>query len=191
VSPNTRSVTDDSHRAVVYDLDGTLARLRVDWEECARAVVAEYRQAGVDMADADLWTMLEAADAYGIGDRVEGVVADHERAGARRAERLPRAAELRERSVPVGVCSLNCEDACRIALRRHDLLVDVDALVGRDTVPERKPSPAPLLATLDRLDDSLSPTEVLFVGDSDRDEETARRARANFEWAYDDGPTRR
>ncbi len=184
-------MTEDSYRAVVYDLDGTLARLRVDWEACARAVAAAYERAGVDMTDADLWTMLEASDAYDIADRVEGTIADHERAGARRAQRLPRAGELRERSVPVGVCSLNCEDACRIALRRHDLLVDVDALVGRDTVPERKPSPAPLLATLERLDESVSPTEVLFVGDSERDEETARRARTNFEWAYDGGPTRR
>jgi len=179
------------YRAVVYDLDGTLARLDVDWEDCAGAVAAAYREAGVDMADADLWTMLEAADAYGLGDRVESVIADHERTGARRATRLPRADELRERTVPVGVCSLNCEDACRIALRNHDLLVDVDVVVGRDSVAERKPSPAPLIETLARLDESLTPHEALFVGDSDRDEETARRARMPFEWAYGDGSSNR
>jgi len=181
----------DGYRALIYDLDGTLARLDVDWGECAAAVAAEYRQAGVELDDADLWTMLEVAPRYDLGDRVEGVIADHEQAGARRAERLPRADDLAGLDVPVGVCSLNCEDACRIALRRHDLLVAVDAVVGRDTVAERKPSPEPLLTTLERLDESLSPSEALFVGDSERDEETARRARMPYEWAYGDGPTRR
>jgi len=179
------------HRAVVYDLDGTLARLAVDWDDCAAAAAAAYREAGVEMDDADLWTMLEAAPQFDLGDRVEGIVADHEVAGARRAERLPRADDLAELDVPVGVCSLNCAEACRIALRRHDLLVEVDAVVGRDSVPERKPSPEPLLAALERLDASLSPSEALFVGDSERDRETARRARMPFEWAYGDGPTRR
>jgi len=176
---------------VVYDLDGTLVDLDVDWAAVRRSVAAVYEGAGADPSGRGLWELLNAAEDHGIAAAVETAIADHERSGARSSRRLPLADRLADRDGPVAVCSLNCEDACRIALRRHDLLVDVDALVGRDTVPERKPSPAPLLATLDRLDDSLSPTEVLFVGDSDRDEETARRARANFEWAYDDGPTRR
>jgi phosphoglycolate phosphatase len=181
----------EGYRALIYDLDGTLARLDVDWEACAAAVAAAYRRAGVDLDNADLWTMLEAAPRYDLEDRVEGIIADHERAGARRAERLPRADDLADLDVPVGVCSLNCAEACRIALREHDLLVTVDAVVGRDTVAERKPSPEPLLTTLARLDESLSPGAALFVGDSERDEEAATRARIPYEWAYDGGPTRR
>lgn len=163
--------------AVIYDLDGTLVDLAVDWTAVADEVAACYRSAGRD-PPGDLWAMLEGASGGGLEGTVRAVIREHECRGARRSHRLPLAAEVTDRTVPVGVCSLNCERACHIALAAHDLDGAVVAVVGRDTVEPWKPDPAPLLSIADRLD--VPPARTLFVGDSDRDRRAARRASMPF-----------
>lgn len=170
--------------AVVYDLDGTVVDLAVDWDAVRTDVLDVYDTEGVEPPATDLWTLLERADGAGIAAAVENAIADHEREGARRSTRLARADELLERDVAVAVCSLNCEAACRLALAAHDLEAAVGAVVGRDTVPARKPDPEPLLESIRLL--SSTPETALFVGDSERDEQTARRAGVDFE--YVDAP---
>jgi len=169
--------------AVVYDLDGTLVRLAVDWDAAASDAVAAFAEAGVDIGDADLWSLFEIAPDHGLADDLESILAAHERRGAERATRLPHADRVPEWSLPVGVCSLNAEAACRRALERHDLLDHVDAVVGRDSVATHKPDPEPLLTTVDRL--GADPSSALFVGDSERDAVTANRAGVAFEWVDD------
>jgi phosphoglycolate phosphatase-like HAD superfamily hydrolase len=171
-------VTDDVS-AVVYDLDGTLVDLVVDWDEVARDVARVLEDHGVDASDADLWQMLDLADETNARDPVEEVIGEHECEGARLSTRLPHADELVECELPVGVCSLNCEAACHVGLETHDLAECVDAVVGRDSVATRKPNPEPLRATLRALGVDGN---ALFVGDSRRDELTAERAGITFEY---------
>ena len=172
------SVASGEYDAVVYDLDGTLVRLVVDWEQVAADVAATLRERGVEPPEG-LWTMLQHAKGTPHHDAVEATIAEHEREGARRSERLARADDL-PLSVPVGVCSLNCAAAVRIALDGHGLAEHVRAVVGRDSVATEKPDPEPLVTTLRALD--ATPERTLFVGDSERDAETARRAGTAFEW---------
>lgn len=173
---------DSAYDAVVYDLDGTLVRLTVDWGAVRRAVAETLETGGADPGSADLWSMLEIAAETGLSDEVEATIAEFERAGARDSTRLPLAAEL-PRDVPVGVCSLNCADACRIALEKHGLADSVQAIVGRDSVDAQKPDPEPLLAVLDRL--GVEPGRALFVGDSTTDAEAAAAAGTDFEYVSD------
>lgn len=173
--------------ARVYDLDGTLVRLEVDWEAATADARAVFRRAGVD-AGGGLWDLLERAPDHGLAGAVEEALAAHEQLGARRSVRLPAADDLAGAAVPTAVCSLNCEAACRIALEVHGLEEHVAAVVGRDTVAERKPHPAPLLAAVRALD--VEPAEALFVGDTERDAATAERAGTRFAYAYG-GPSGR
>jgi len=173
-----RSATD--YGAVVYDLDGTLVRLAVDWDAAASDATAAFAEAGVDVTDADLWSLFETAPEHGLAAELESILAAHERRGAEDAIRLPHADRVPEWTVPVGVCSLNSEAACRVALDRHGLSTHVDAVVGRDTVATHKPDPEPLLTTIDRL--GADPASALFVGDSERDAVAAERAGVAFEW---------
>ncbi len=99
--------------------------------------------------------------------------------GAEASARLPHADHL-PLAVPTGVCSLNCEAACRTALDRHDLTPHVGSVVGRDSVATYKPDPEPLIATLRDL--GADPAAALFVGDSERDAVTAERAGVDFRW---------
>lgn len=178
----------DDYDAVVYDLDGTLVNLDVDWDQVAREAAAVYRASGIDPPSGDLWAMLAEADDYGLADPVAGVVCEHEREGARRSDRLSLADQLLARAadgVPVGVCSLNCEAAVRIALAEHDLASTLESgpIVGRDTVATQKPDPEPLLAACRSL--GVTPERTLFVGDSPRDERTAERAGTRFVYVSD------
>lgn len=173
---------DSAYDAVVYDLDGTLVRLTVDWGEVRRAVAEVLEGGGADPGSADLWSMLRIAAEAGLSAEVEETIAGYERDGARESTRLPLADEL-PREVPVGVCSLNCADACRIALETHDMADSVGAIVGRDTVDSQKPDPEPLVETLDRL--GVDPGRSLFVGDSPTDAEAAAAAGVDFEYVSD------
>jgi phosphoglycolate phosphatase-like HAD superfamily hydrolase len=180
----TVTVPDDAE-AVVYDLDGTLVRLTVDWQAVESDIAGVLREADIDPAGLDAWAMLDAAEEVGVGSEVESLIADAERDGAHESIRLAFADDI-ETDRPVGVCSLNCEEACRIALERHDLAAGMDCVVGRDSVAERKPAPEPLLAAVEEL--GATPEQVLFVGDSAGDEEAAERAGTRFSYVGD-GPT--
>ncbi|MFB6217830.1 MAG: HAD family hydrolase [Halobacteriaceae archaeon] len=170
------------HDAVVFDLDGTLVRLAVDWDAVDSEVAAIVAEAGGDPAGRRAWALYDEAVDLGVGDAVEECIAAHERAGVADSRRLPLADRL-PLAVPVGVCSLNCEAAVRAALDAHGLLDHVDAVVGRDIVDARKPDPEPLVEACRRL--GVGPADAVFVGDSDSDAETARRAGTGFVAAAD------
>jgi phosphoglycolate phosphatase len=171
---------DGEYEAYVYDLDGTLVRLNVDWDEVAREVAEVLRQEGVFAQGRNLWKLLERAEEENCREPVEETIAEYELQGVRNGERLELAAVL-PHDEPVGVCSLNCSEACTVALEFFELNEAVDVVVGRDSVPTEKPHPEPLLATIDALKASVEQT--LFIGDSERDEETAERAGTSFVYA--------
>ncbi len=166
--------------AVVYDLDGTLLELVVDWDRVADDVAAAYAEHALIPPTEDLWKLLDAAEEYGIGVEVEAAIADHERAGAARSRLLPLGERLLSGADtrPAAVCSLNCEAACHVALEEHGLVETVDAVVGRDTVETHKPEPESLLAAIDAID--AEPDRAVFVGDSASDAVTADRAGVPF-----------
>ncbi|TKX75401.1 HAD family hydrolase [Halorubrum sp. GN11_10-6_MGM] len=180
------------YEAVVYDLDGTLVELAVDWGAVADAVLDAYAEHALIPPTEELWGLLGAADDYGIRTEVEEAIALHERPGARDSTRLPLGDRLATPTAdraashpPAGVCSLNCEEACRIAVETHglgDALVS-DAIVGRDTVETHKPDPESLLAAIDRL--GAAPQDALFVGDSETDAVAAERGGVDFAWVAD------
>lgn len=169
---------DDSYDAVVYDLDGTLVRLAVDWQETAERIKPVLHDHGVAADADDALDLLPVAEDAGLADDIEPYLVAAERDGARESHRLPTMDEFVDATVPVAVCSLNCEAACRDALDTHGVTRDVGAVVGRDSVDERKPHPEPLLTAVERL--GTTPERTLFVGDSDSDAETARRAGTGF-----------
>lgn len=172
-------MTDEEYDAIVYDLDGTLVRLDVDWAAVARDVDEALADHDIDTDGHDLWDVLERSVETGHREIVEEAIAAHEREGAETASILALAEDL-PHDVPVGVVSLNCEGACRRALDVHDLTDHVDVVVGRDTVETFKPDPEPLLTAVEEL--GSEPSRTLFVGDSESDRTTAKRAGADFQW---------
>ena len=169
--------------AVVYDLDGTLVDLPIDWSTVATEIIEIFDEYGCT-PPTDFWDIgVNTAD---HPDAAIATLVAHERDAARVSKRLIPPDELTEIHPPVGVCSLNCETACRLALEAHGLIDGIDCIVGRDSVAARKPDPEPLLHTLRQL--SATPADSLFVGDSVIDEETAIAAGTQFAYVGDIPP---
>lgn len=164
--------------AVLFDLDGTLLVLDVDWTRAHREMVAFAAERGHTVRERSVWGILR--ETQGLErEGVERILRRHEEEGARRSARLPLADLL-----PLlpgtarGVVSLNARSACLTALERHGLTPYLQAIVAREDATRLKPDPEPLLRCLERL--GRSPAAAVFVGDRERDRETAERGGTAF-----------
>lgn len=76
----------------------------------------------------------------------------------------------------LGLCTNKPSAPARAALRHFRLDKHFSVVIGGDSLPQRKPDPAPLLAALA----GMGPGPAIFVGDSEVDAETAQRAGVTF-----------
>jgi phosphoglycolate phosphatase len=87
---------------------------------------------------------------------------------------------LKAARFPLGV-NTNRTDTTGMVFEAVDLLGFFDPVMTAGIAPKPKPDPAGMLAILDAW--ALAADEVVFVGDSDVDEATARNSGVPF-WAY-------
>ncbi len=85
---------------------------------------------------------------------------------------------LRDRGLRLGIVSTKFRDRIEDVLERDGLADPFELIIGGNDVSEFKPSPEGLLAAVERLGQSRE--QILYVGDSVTDAETARRANVPF-----------
>ena len=73
----------------------------------------------------------------------------------------------------LAICTNKPLAPTRAVLRHFGLLAQFPVVIGGDSLPQRKPDPAPLRAALG----ALGPGKALFIGDSEVDAETAQAAK--------------
>ena len=178
---------------VIFDLDGTLIDSAPDIREVANAVLAEEGAAPLTLAEARGFVgggagifVERTAEARGLPPErrpamLERFLELYEGQGATRLTRpYPGAVEalatLGDRGHALGICTNKPDGPMRRVLADLDLAGPFAALVAGDTLPVRKPDPAPLRECVARLGGG----PALFVGDSEIDCETARRAGIAF-----------
>ena len=83
-------------------------------------------------------------------------------------------AVLKTRGYGVGICTNKPEGLAEMLMRKLGVREAFASLVGADTLPVRKPDPAPLFEAARRA--GGHPKACLLVGDSDTDRNTARAA---------------
>lgn len=172
--------------AVVFDFDGTLAELVIDFTIMKRRVTetaAGYLAAvpppdGLPVLEyaAHLARTMEAGADRRFLDAVAALIREMEVEAAGRAKLFPETrdtlAALRRAGVACGIITRNCRQA---VLR---VFPDAEAAVGvvltRDDAPHVKPDPRHLLAALDVL--GAAPSRSLMVGDHPMDVATGKAA---------------
>lgn len=83
---------------------------------------------------------------------------------------------LAQRGHPLAICTNKPERPTRAILTHFNLLHYFPVIIGGDTLPQRKPDPAPLHAA----HQALGGGPAVFVGDSEVDAETAHAAALPF-----------
>ncbi len=179
-------------KTVVFDLDGTLADTSGDLLAAANYcfrdmglgdVLSPERDSGVALRGGKrmLTVGLERTDRYSL-ETVEAyypvllkaygeTICAHSWIYSGAMETIE---ALKSRGFGVGICTNKPEGLADQLLKELGVRDAFEALVGADTLPVRKPDPAPLVETVARLGGEMPHT--VLVGDSDTDRNTAKAA---------------
>lgn len=178
--------------AVIFDLDGTLIDSAPDIRAAVNAMLGE-----LDMAPLDLPTIVSFIG-NGLPHLVELVIKDqglsmeqHEHLTARVLAHyhsdgsalttpydgvMDVLTGLRAQGIKIGLCTNKPYSATMDVLNDLNMGDMFDVIVGGDSLPERKPHPAPLQKVIA----DLGSTDVIYVGDSEVDAATAEAAKVRF-----------
>jgi pyrophosphatase PpaX len=174
-------VTARDWRAVLFDLDGTLADTVPLILRCYRHTMKTHR--GEELPD-ELWVRnigkplrVSMADFSTEPEEIERMVATYVEFQRGVHDQMvtgfPGAAEaiaaLRERGVRVGVVTSKGREMTARTLACSGLADVLDVLITADDVVNGKPHPEPVLKALADLELAARASEVLFVGDSPHD----------------------
>lgn len=180
---------DFPYSLVVFDLDGTLVDSASDIAEAVNRTLADWSLPRQQEAVIRGWigdgaralvasAFAHAGEAIDVDGVMPGFMVHYAECLLLYPTVYPGVVEtlqvLREKKVAVAICTNKPQRFVRPLLEALDLGGYFDCIVGGDTLPERKPSAAPLLHVVDHF--GLQPAQCLMVGDSATDVLTAQAA---------------
>ena len=168
--------------AILFDYDGTLAVLNLDFAAMRQQLLAFTVAQGIahqELHGLDILEMLDWATAWlrqrhpeqavRYAREAEQLIQNIEVEAARSSGLLPGVPELlaalRQEQIGVGIVTRNCDAAVRVTFPHIDTYCQ--AFVPRDRVTQVKPHPAHLQVALDCL--GTTPERALMVGDGAMD----------------------
>ncbi len=176
-------------KAIIFDFDGTLAVLNIDFSLMRERIMALVSHFGIEEGSIRERYLLEMID------EVYPILWEKDSSGAEefyeRAHQILHEVELkaagegklilgtevvlrmlRERRIKVGIVTRNCEEAVRKVFPDIDDYCDV--FISRDSVEKVKPHPDHLNSALEAL--KVSEKEAVMVGDHIIDIQAGKRA---------------
>ncbi len=176
-------------KALIFDFDGTLAVLNIDFSFMTQQVLELMRQFGVDGSSVKEKYLLEiidevfhilakddASSADAFYEKANLILHEIEMEAAGKGSLIPGAEEtlrnLREKGIKVGIVTRNCEDAVRRVF--PDIEAYCDIFVSRNSVKKVKPHPDHLRYVMHAL--RIRGEEAAMVGDHTIDIQAGKRA---------------
>jgi|GEM_PF-2777078 len=174
-------------RGIIFDFDGTIVYLGVDWEKVRTQLANLAKRFGVGFNPS--FVLQSIQDSYKILlvnpdteeraeeflDKAHRILIRAELAGLRKAELVPGTSEvlewLNEANIPVAILSNNDSGCVKKAFTKFGLPAPA-VIVGRDTVASPKPSTEGAELALKLM--GLEPGECWLVGDSPPDLEVGK-----------------
>ena len=176
-------------KTIIFDFDGTLAKLNIDFNEMRKAVEDLILSYGIEICELPKSHILEMIKIVQIAiherspkkslnfyREANGIIENIEMKAAARGELFDDAKELldvlKKQKISYGIITRNCARAVKIVF--PDISHYCPAVVCRDDVKNVKPDPEHILTALTKLN-SLS-ENTLMTGDHPLDIETGRNA---------------
>ncbi len=136
---------------MIWDLDGTLINLKVDWKGLMKA-----RKYDEDLETIERYELANIDQAEPIRRSVECVK------------------ELRKRGCRLAICSSNMKITVGRALGILGIYDYFDFIMSSDTLINKKPDPEGLVKIAKIL--GIAKEKIVFIGNSWKDEEAGKRA---------------
>jgi len=175
--------------AIIFDYDGTLVHLNIDFQRMRQQVDSLLESFGVVASTFEGLLTLEAIDkasdllsqrdskaGRSFHQKALKLITDLEVGAARKGRVLPGITEtlrtLKTHGIKVGIITRNCEKAVRVTFPHIEELCD--AFIPRDVVSHVKPHPAHLQLAVKKMG-ITNMGQCLMVGDHPLDVEAGRR----------------
>jgi len=175
-------------RAVIFDFDGTLAVLNIDFNAMREQVFELMRHFGVEEKLITERYLLEIIDevyfilreknpsrAEKFYQKAHQILYEVELRAAEKGRLIPGVDRmlkfLRGTGIKVGIITRNCEDAVRRIFPNIDEFCDV--FISRNSIKKVKPHPDHLSSTMKALD--ISGEEAVMIGDHTIDIQAGKR----------------
>lgn len=174
---------------VIFDLDGTLVDSAADIAEAVNRSLTEWKLPTFDQARIESWigegsrklitrAFREAGSTVDIDQVMDGFLLHYGQTLLLQAHAYPGVVEvlaaLRAQGAKLAVCTNKPSRFVAPLLQHLGLEGYFDALIGGDSLPERKPSPLPLQHLAARFGQASE--QCLMVGDSASDLHAAQAA---------------
>lgn len=183
-------------KAVIFDLDGTIAAFNLDYKVMRGEVRSYLLKLGVPASllkvNEAIFDMLKKTEIYmkNQGKPITTIeelrketlktAENYEMEAAKQTNLLSGAFEtlkiLKRAGLKIGLCTLSSEKSTIYLVKRFKLDEYFDAVVSRDRVNHVKPNPEHLQTVLNKI--GTTPQETLVVGDSTTDMQGAQELKA-------------
>jgi len=183
-------------KAVIFDLDGTVAIFNLDYKTVRALVKGYLMNRGVPgsilslketvfemLRKTELWAEHSGKSKKFLDDVLcdaSDITERFELEAAGNTSLLPGVVDtlkaLREMGLKIGLCTINSERSVNRILERFGIAALFDVVISRNQVRHVKPDPEHLKAALKVL--GVSPGETVVVGDSRVDMQSAKELNA-------------